>query len=412
MGTRSWSALFLFALSLFVYLYNYPYRFWGAGGDTTAAELLPLAIARNHSLYFDGFEHPDGYWYQRVNGHTVSSYPIVPGFFNIPAYAIAHWRGVLLDSPHRSLLSMVTASILTATSVAFFFLALSNLVVRRSTAIASALVYAFGTTAMSVAARGMWQHGPSLFFLTSGLWLLTVGTRITVALSGLAFGFAVFNRPVNLLIVAPLALYVLWKHGRAFLPFCAAAAIPAILMAWYSIHYWGSVRSLGQYSASGLFSGQVGPSLAGLLFSPSRGLLVFTPLFLFSFIALFAILRHPLREPLLAALAVGIVATIALYAKWFSWWGGTCFGYRLLTEIAPLLTIFLAAGWERFFAARRYLYPLLGIAAVVSLYTHFLGAFYAPCGSDDHKILWSWRGGELARCTSKLADRVRTHLPQ
>jgi hypothetical protein len=265
---------------------------------------------------------------------------------------------------------------------------------------------------MSVAARGMWQHGPSLFFLTIGLWLLTTGTRGAVALSGLAFGFAVFNRPVNLLIVAPFALYVLWQHRRAFLLFCAAAAIPAILMAWYSIHYWGSVTNLGQYLAGDYFNGQVGPGLAGLLFSPSRGLLVFTPLFLFSFIPMFAILRHPLREPLLTAIALGAAATILLYAKWYFWWGGACFGYRLLTEIAPLLTILLAVGWERSFSTRRYLYPLLGIAAVVSLYTHFLGAFYAPCGPDDQKILWSWRDGQLARCTSRLADRVRTHLPR
>jgi hypothetical protein len=405
---RGWIAVLLFAIALVVYLYNYPYRIWGAGGDTAAAELLPLAIERNHSLHFDGFENDGTFW--RINGHLVSSYPIVPGFFNIPAYTIARWRGVPLDSTHRSMLSMVSASIVTAASAAFLFLALSNLVARRSTAIAGTLVYAFATTAFSVAARGMWQHGPSLLFLTIGLWLLTRGDRLSVALSGLPLGFAVFNRPVNLLIVAPLAAYVFWRHRRAFLPFCAAAAVPAALLAWYSIHYWGTITTLGQYPARELFIGRVGPGLAGLFFSPSRGLFVFTPLFVFSFIAMFTIVRRPSREPLLTALAAGIVATILLYAKWYSWWGGTSFGYRLLTELVPLLVIFLAAGWERVYASRRFLYPLLGLAAVASLYIHYLGAYYGPCGPDDQKRLWSWSGSELARCSDKFADRIQSHL--
>ena len=407
---RGWIALALFALSLCVYLYHYRYRIWGAGGDTTPAELLPLALERNHSLHFDGLDTPGGYWFHERNGHLVSGYPIVPGFFNIPAYTIARWRGVPLDSEHRSMLSMISASVVTAASVAFLFLALSNLCARRATAIGGALVYAFGTTAMSVAARGMWQHGPSLLFLTLGLWLLTSSSRLAVALAGLPLGFAVFNRPVNLLIIAPLALYVLLRHRRAFLPFCAAAAVPAILLAWYSLHYWGTVTALGQYSAGEWFIGHFGPGVAGLLFSPSRGLFVFTPLFVFSAIAMIALVRHPSREPLLAALAVGVLATILLYAKWWAWWGGNSFGYRLLTEIVPPLIVFLASGWERFFSARRVLYPLLGIAAALSLYIHLLGAFYAPCGPDDQKVLWSWRGGELAACTDKVAARIRVHL--
>jgi len=411
---RGWIALGFFALALAVYLVHYRYRFWAAGGDTTPAELLPLALERNHSLYFDGFESPGAFWFHRVGGHTVSGYPIVPGFFNIPAYRIAQWRGVPLDSEHRSMLSMISASIVTAASVAFFFLALSHLVTRRSTAIGGTLVYAFATTAMSVAARGMWQHGPSLLFLTIALWLLARGDLLSVALSGLPLGFAVFNRPVNLLIVAPLAAYVLWRHRRAFLLFCAAAAIPAALLAWYSVHYWGTITTLGQYPAGNWFLGRFGPGIAGLLVSPSRGLFVFTPLFLISFVYACVVLRHPTREPLLTALTIGVALTLLLYAKWYSWWGGTSFGYRLLTECVPALTILLAVGWERLFARSVALRFVLASFAAWSLAIHLLGAFYYPCGSPDVNAhpehLWDVRGGEIDLCACKLRDRVAGHF--
>jgi hypothetical protein len=415
---RTWIALGLFVLSLSVYLHNHRYRFWAAGGDTTPAELLPLALERNHSLHFDGFEGKGTWWFHRVKGHAVSAYPILPGFFNIPAYALARWQGIPLDSPHRSMLSMISASVVTSMSVPFFFLALSRIVAHRFTAICGSLLYAFGTTAFSVAARGMWQHGPSLLFLTIALWLITREDTLPIALAGLPLGFAVFNRPVNMLIVVPLAAVILWRFRRAILPFCAAAAVPAALMVWYSIYYWGSVTTFGQYPSGDLFTGRMGPGIAGLLVSPSRGLFVFTPLFLFSAVMLVVVLRHPRRDPLLTAMAASILMTLLLYSKWYSWWGGSCFGYRLLTELTPFLVILLAVGWERFFAARRLLRPLLIVAAALSLYFHLLGAFYYPSGFETvpneinahPERLWSWTDGEIARCSQKFVRRIEWHL--
>src|SRR5207253_10417319 len=98
--------------ALTYFLYDYRYRFWAAGGDTTPAELLPLAMARNHDLVFDGFEGSGAmpWWFARSRGHVISAYPILPGFFNVPLYAIAHARGIVLDQQHRSMLSMISAS--------------------------------------------------------------------------------------------------------------------------------------------------------------------------------------------------------------------------------------------------------------------------------------------------------------
>ncbi|MEK6372488.1 MAG: hypothetical protein AABO58_07300 [Acidobacteriota bacterium] len=410
---RALIALLLSTAALFAYLVNYRYRYWAAGGDTTPAELLPLALMRNHDLVFDGFETPGSWWFWRVKGHVVSGYPIIPGLFNVPAYSLARALGVPLDQAHRSMLSMISASAVTAASVFFFFLAVSRMVQRRSTAIGATLVYAFGTTAFSVAARGMWQHGPSLLFLTIALWLITRDDRLSIALSAIPLGFAVFNRPVNLLLVVPLVTYVLICRRRAFLPFAAFAAIPASLLAWYSLHYWGSLKTLGQYPARDLFTGSFPSGLAGLLVSPSRGLLVFTPLFLFSMAFLFVVLRRPRRDPLLVALGAGVIATILLYAKWYSWWGGTCFGYRLLTECVPALTILLAVGWERLFVRSIAARVSVALFAAFSVYVNLLGAFYYPCGFDVigyPERLWDVRNGEIALCSVKLLGRIESHL--
>jgi hypothetical protein len=413
-------ALLLFAVALTFYLVNYQYRFWAAGGDTTPAELLPLALMRNHDLVFDGLEGPGplpSYW-QRSRGHIISAYPIIPGLFNVPAYFIAAKRGIPLDQEHRSLLSMISAGVVTAISVFFFFLAVSRLVKHEKTAIGATIIYAFGTTVASVAARGMWQHGPSLLFLTIALWLIARDDARSLALSALPLGFAVFNRPVNILIVLPLAAYVLWRNRRAFIAFCAIAAIPAALLAWYSSHYWGSLTSLGQYSAGDLFTNPLGAGILGLLFSPERGLFVFTPVFLFAAVFMAVVLRHPSRDPLLTALSIGVIAMLLLLSAWYSWWGGSCFGYRLLTECVPALTILLAVGWERILSRNAFAVAATAVLALASIYVNFVGAFYYPWNvpsavhnvNEHPELLWDARDGDIARCSARFFDRVRGHL--
>lgn len=418
---RALIAAAIFVVALVVYLHNLQYRVWGAGGDTTPAEMLPLAIMRNRDLVFDGLERPPkSWWFRDVNGHVISGYPIVPGFFNVPTYYVAKWRGLKsFDSFHRAELSMITASIVTALAAAIFFLAVSRFVKRRSTAIGATIVFAFCTTAFSVASRGIWQHGPSLLFLSTAILLLAPPTtRMRLAFAGFFLGFAVWNRPPNILIVMPIVVYVILCERRAFVAFSAGAAIPAALLAWYSHHYWGTISNLGQFPPGSWFLGSLGSGLAGIFFSPNRGLFVFTPLFLFSFAMIAIVLRHPKRDPLLAALAAGVILMPLLYAEWWSWWGGTCFGYRLLTECVPALTILLAVGWERYFSRSVVARVALAACFAFAFYANFLGAYYAPCGFDTEPDdvnahparLWSVRDGELARCTQKMWARVEIHL--
>src|SRR5439155_14621317 len=104
---------------------------------------------------------------------------------------------------------------------------------------------------------------------------------------------------------------------------------------WSSRYY-----QMTQGSAFSL-SFPVGPSFA-TLFSPSRGLFVFSPFLLFLFVRFCPSYRRryklsPLEILLLAfALAWWIGAS-----RWFMWWGGGSYGPRLLCELLPCLVILL-----------------------------------------------------------------------
>jgi hypothetical protein len=400
-----------FLLPLFIYCFGF--RFQG-GGDSTPAELLPISLLRGSGFDFREFVSGElPYWYRDVRGRVVSNYPVLPGLLNVPLYSAAAIARVSLEAHHR-FLSGVNASILAAFSALFLYLALKRVCRSEKEALSFALVYAFGTTVWSVASRAMLQHGPSVLFLSIALWALLRGGS-AVPWAGLALGLAVIGRPANVAIAAPLALYVLRYEGRRFLAFSAAAIPPALFHFWYAGAYWGSPFSAAQAVSPVNFGGHIGTGLAGLLISPSRGLFVFSPFFLFAAAGAAAALRPGAAAalpPLTRFLLAAILLDLLIYSSWTMWWGGHSFGYRLLTELTPLLTILVAAGWPRIAGSRAAL-SLFGLCVLFSFYVHFLGAVVAPSGfNNDIDLqtarLWDIRNSEIEFSTRKL---IRWVLP-
>jgi hypothetical protein len=406
-------AALLFAASLGVFLIGFRYV---RSGDTYPNELLPVSILREGNLDLNEFGPPWGenpYWVRLRGTRFISSYPIIPGVLNTPVYAAAALFGVDIRDELETL-SLLSASILSALSVSFLYLVLRRLLVRPWDALLFAALYALATPVWSVACRGMWQHGPSLFLITLALLHVLTGGRRGAVVSGLALGFAVFNRPMNALVALPLAVFVGIRNRRDLPLLLGASAVPAVLLGWYSASYWGSVLALGQQHGISGFSGHVVSGIAGLLFSPARGLLVHSPVFLLACVSLVLTLREHDFSRLEFFLAVSIVLQILVTSGWENWWGGHSFGYRLLIETVPALTILLARAWERFVARRRLLTASFALLALLSVCVHFLGAFYYPSGFnwdpnliDQHpERLWRIRGTEILRCS----DRFRAAL--
>ncbi len=396
-----WIALFL---PLFVY--NVAFRYLGSG-DTVPAELLPISLLEDHDFDFREFVAGDlPYWFRLVHGRVVSNYPVLPGVLNLPVYAAARLARVDLYT-HRFFFSMLTSSGIAALSVLFLYLALKRVCRSEKEALFFALVYAFGTTVWSVASRGLFQHGPSVLFLSIALWALYRGGG-SVPIAGLALSLAVINRPTNIVIALPLAFYVLRYERRRFPAFTALALPAALFHAWYANAYWGSPFSPAQDVSRANFAGSFWRGLSGILVSPSRGLFIFTPVFLFALPAGAAAFRPapPGSRRLVRYLVVGAVATIAVYSFWSMWWGGHTFGYRLITEIAPLLTILVASYWPRV-SRNRVAAVAFGLCLLFSLYVHLLGAIVFPSGFnnglDEHpERLWDVRNSELELSTRKL----------
>lgn len=434
----------LVALALGVYLAN---GHFVESTDTVGNELLPIAVLEHHALSFEAFyvgPHSDGsypggasaiapgavpanatyrvspqsaseglpWWFRRHGQHVVSLYPIGPGLLNTPVFWIAWRLGQPIDERVVPL-THVTTSIVAALSVACVYLALAQVCAERRTAAFLTLAFAFGTAVWSTNSRSLFQHGPVVLFLSAALAALLTRRPGMVALAGLLLGLAVTMRPTTLLILAALALYVLRQHRAAFAAFAALAAIPLALLGWYSWVYWGTPLALGQGQGIAEVLSSPGPAPAvafvGLLLSPNRGLLVFSPMLAFSLLGA-AYLLHRRRGPaVLPYLVWASLAEYGLYMLWPNWWGGHTYGYRFLIDVLPALMIALGACWADLIAPRAWVRGLFTLALLASIYVHGLGATAAPCGfdtdpdniDDDSARLWDVAHGEIARCTAR-----------
>jgi hypothetical protein len=131
---------------------------------------------------------------------------------------------------------------------------------------------------------------------------------------------------------------------RAFLV-SLAALLAYAPWAWYYHAIYGNVfgPSLRQV---GLFAGRWHETLLPLLVSPDHGLLMYQPWIWLALPLLVPSIRRvvetrPAEAPpgwrWLCGLAIG--PYLGLVGAWYCWWGGQCWGSRLLVEIVPFFAL-------------------------------------------------------------------------
>jgi hypothetical protein len=250
------------------------------------------------------------------------------------------------------------AALLTALSIALLYVGLCEMT-SPGQALAIALAYAFGTSAWTISSQAMWQHAATQLALAGLSWsLLSPASRRNTLAAGATAAFAVLARP-TMLIFALVALAYVWRNRRPYLwSFLAVPIAGAAFLSWYNFSTFGATQ--GGYADATLTI----PSLqaaAGLLVSPNRGLLIFTPA---AVLAVPGIFIHRYQRPSwLAYLAIGVASSMLLYASFPFWWAGACYGPRYLSDVLPALAVLAVPTVQRVRGSRLGAVLLMALAA-------------------------------------------------
>lgn len=352
-------------------------------------------------------------------GHFRSAYSVVPSIEAAALAWVLHTTGIVdLAAPLApSLIASLTASLLTAAAVALVFAALA----RHADRLTSALVavgLAFGTNLWPLASRSLWQLETVSVGMALALhaWWRPPATltrrHVLIGAAGLALAGCARLETAPAIAVLLVGLIVQVGIRRACWALGLVTVAGGMLMAaqWT---WFGSVlgakmalqlTGFEAHAVTGTFSASPWYGAAGLLLSPSRGLVVFSPIVLIALLAVPAVWRERSDSGARWWTAAALLQW-ACYSCYSMWWGGHTYGPRYLVDALIPLTPAAATGlvWVR---ARRWRQVLAAVALAWSVVVAGTGAFCYPHDrwntrpvdvDRHHRRLWDWHDPQFVR---------------
>lgn len=354
------------------------------------------------------------------DGHIRSAYSVAPAVLAwFPSEVLAATGLVPARRANAAVYAKAGASLLVTLAVVFAFFA-ARWRTNSTWAALIALGFGLGTNAWPTASQALWQHESALAGLALAVLCLAPPTaslktsRLWVAAIGLGIAGAARFQVAPIVLVLAASAILRRRRARdvvSLLPIVACAAtMIGVNLLWFG-HPLGAMVGLEAtlhpqiHGVGGPLSDAPWTGALGLLVSPSRGLLVFSPVVLVALCGLGAMRREGWRSDLRWC-ALAAAAQFGLYAFYSVWWGGHTYGPRYLLDLLPLLVPLAAAGTGALRASRP-AKAAAGAALAWSVALAATGAFCYPAeawntspSSVDlnHDRLWDWRDPQFVRC--------------
>lgn len=426
------TCVFLFITTLFFYLVNLPndyqrnlsnhnHRRLITTNDAFSNTFLPYTLLKYKTFTFnnvmngfyltqDSMKMP--YFITKSQNNYVSKYPIFTGIMATPIYAIPLFFNKIPGLDYHEyvlkilVLGRISASIYASLSVVLFYLILETInsygkLNNKSNHLWSLIFtffYAFGTVTYSISSRTLWQHTTGQFLISLVILFLLYGLKDSkyIKWTGLFIGMAVLVRPTSLIIAAILTLYVFFLYKNEFKRYLLFVTPTILFLLFYNYFIFGSPLKEG-YQAVGdtSFTFNTLEGTLGLMLSPNRGLLFLSPPLLIGIYYIFNIFKNSYKsfknksydlknrkEILYLTLSISFLAQLLLMASWYCWWGADSFGYRMLTEVLPIIGLFAYEGSKNY---SKILKIIVGVFMVYSIYVHANSVFFnlSRCENQD-----------------------------
>jgi hypothetical protein len=309
-----------------------------------------------------------------------------------PDFMRSEWLKLSAAKLHAS-------GLIAASAVLLFLLAFRY--VRPRYALLLATAYALGTCVWAVSSDTLWQQTVSILLLSGVMYafvrIADDDSQPARIWCGVLLAAALASRPTAVFFAVAIGVYLL-QHRPKALPTIAWSGLPILIaVAVYNQYYFGSPMNFAQElighqiaiqktGVEQIWQTPLIVGLVGLLASPSRGLLVFSPFLLASAFGVRQIWLEP-KYATLRPLTVAAGAIMLVQCKWFDWWGGWAFGYRPWLEAIPVVMLCMLPVIESIFS-RWWSGALFAAALAWSIFVQGVGAL----AYDKH-----WNARDLHR---------------
>jgi hypothetical protein len=285
---------------------------------------------------------------QGKGGRIGNKFSIGPALLWTPAYLTAKtiFGGNGCEFPYHSIvgltsvLATITGLVLLYRTLIRFYPQTVSVMVVAAIAVATNILFYGSVDPVN-------SHAVSFFAACLFLTTLYGSGTISSFLAGSSFGLLLATRPQDILyILLLLPLYKRIDFPRLLLGF-SILFLPQ-LIAWQMLYgkFWMSPYLLGSEGFDFLH-----PHMFGLLFAPSSGLFLWTPMVAIAWIGIPILF---MRNRMLGIPALIIICfQLILIASWSTWWQGASYSGRMFVGTLPLMTFGLA---ELFWFIKKYFF--------------------------------------------------------
>lgn len=317
------------------------------GSDALGALLVSQSILDHGTIRLDAYGE-DVRRYANVlerRGEHVYYYPpLGTSVFAVPYVAGLNALGLRMPEHDRRTQRWLAAALAVVIFVLLFQIARLWLSFYPSALFAAA--FWGGTSYASTMATALWSHDLAAVFSLAALWHVLRARESGSEIRAMALGTLLFSaylcRPTLAVLSPVLLLFVAAYDLRIAI---RAAIVVALLLAAFSLFSWTEFGEPlpGYYMPKRLDGGRWSTAALGNLFSPARGLFVFSPFLLLPFLmpgTTHEAMRG--RGPIAILLAWPVLHWIAV-SNFPHWWAGYSYGPRFMSDVLPALYVFFVA---------------------------------------------------------------------
>lgn len=385
--------------------------------DILPSVFTSISVVQNGTLYLNEYyemmiskyPQPDDpsltpFYLRKVGENYITAFPLMSSVVSLPITFLYLFFDKSISWESIYLISHMSGSFIVALSSTLVFYLFYNLL--KSSLKKSLLltfIFSFCTINLPLISQGLWQHGTvQLFLILSVIYYL----KNNPFLLFLSLGLGVLSRPTSALALFVFGIFLTIHNKKRIYPqfdfkywtkAFVGILIPTLFFVFYNNIYYQSITNQGYSSQlENSWSGNFPESFIGMFLSPSKGVLIYSPILILSLVGFY----YGYKKHELVRISFWIVLIHCLVlSKWKHWYGGYGFGYRMVSDVIPFFIVpiwyLIESHYEKL---KKILFLLMGISFLIQ----FSGLIFFDSiwhsaydtGFKDTSWLWSIENSE------------------